>query len=108
MNSRFLAVSMSTLLVTLTLASPAPAATFKNLDAVEHKLTFVEGKERQEYILQGKQELTGVCVKVCNLYIGDDPDAYEITASEKFEIEEGQLYTVESPEVGSGPDAPQQ
>lgn len=108
MTSRAVTVSVSTLAISLLLATAAPAATFKNLDPVDHKITVVDGEQRQEYVLEAKRELTDVCSNVCNIYIGDDPDPYEIGAAESFEIEGGQLYTLEAPETGSSPATPSQ
>ncbi len=86
--------------------NPVQSASIKNLDATEHKVVVVEGQTRQEHMVPGQQELTSVCTRVCSVYVGADPEPYEVRAADKMEIEEGQLfYLEEAPQ--SEPSQPQ-
>jgi len=74
----------------------ATAATIKNLDRTAHKVTIVQGDARQEYVLNSQQEVATICVSSCTLYMGDDPDPYDIVGADQLEIEQGQIYYKEN------------
>ena len=83
------ALSLTTALFT----SPAFAATVKNLDETEHKVTVVEGSSPQELSVKPGASLTGICLKGCLIKIdGKADDPYELEGTEVTTIEKGQLW----------------
>lgn len=79
------------------IAQPTQAATLKNLDKAAHKIVVVEGDSRQEIMIQSLQELDGFCSTSCSLYVGNDPEPYEVAASDKMEINNGEVFYQEVP-----------
>ena len=84
------------------MAPVAHAATSKNLDKTAYKIVLVEGDARQETTIESQQELTGICQGTCRLYIGSDPEPYDIASRDILEIELGGLYHSEDPTKSQG------
>ncbi len=91
-RSIYLLVVIGAAIAAISLKTIAQAATIRNLDPFEYKVVIVEGSARQERTIAGQQEVTGLCQTTCNLYIADDPEAYDITAQDKMEIANGELF----------------
>ena len=70
---------------------PAHSTTIRNLDKSEHRIVVVEGESSYEHKIASEKELAGICRSICNIYVGEDPDPYEILAEDKVEIEDGLL-----------------
>ena len=70
----------------------AQAATFVNRDSSAHRLVVVEGDARQELTIESAQELSGICQTTCNIYVGKDPDPYEVVVNDIIEIKAGELH----------------
>ena len=77
------------------LRTPAVSATLKNLDKSAHRIVVVEGDLRKEHTIASQQELKGVCVNACSVYVGEDPDPYELAAADKVQIQDGELHYFE-------------
>ena len=86
---------------TVCMASVAEAATLKNLDKKAHKIVVVEGDARQELMIDSQQELAGLCQSSCSLFVGTDPEPYDVAAKDKMEINNGEVYYQE--EQGKAP-----
>lgn len=69
----------------------ANAATIINRDQQSYQIRIVEGDEIRDLTLDPEQQVDGVCNSACSLVLGDDPEPYEIVATESFEIIEGHL-----------------
>ena len=52
----------------------------------------VEGDQRQEFTVQSAQEIPSFCQASCSVYVGEDPDPYELAAADKVQIQDGELY----------------
>ena len=81
--------------VALTIAlglSSVQAATLINRDAATHKIIVVEGDHRQEFIVQSTQEIPSLCQASCSVYVGNDPDPYDVALNDKLEILDGELH----------------
>ena len=85
----------ATACIAVLLSTPAFAATLKNLDKSAHRIVVVEGDLRQEHTIASQQELNRICVRACSVYVGDDPDPYELAAADKVQIQDGELYYLE-------------
>ena len=89
----------ATVLFTATLlaasAITANAATIQNKDKSAYQLRIVEAGQEKKVDLQPSLEATDLCKTDCDLYLGDDPDPYQLVAADKFIIHDGQLYTAE-------------
>ncbi len=89
----------ATLLLTSVLlvgsAISANAGTIQNNDNSTYQLRIVEKGQENKIELQPSLEATDLCKTDCDLFLGDDPDPYVLTATDKFIIQDGQLYTAE-------------
>lgn len=72
-------------------ASAVQAATLVNRDTASHSIVIVEEDNRKELVVEAGQELTDICQGICNLYIGNDPEPYDIASTDNLEIHDGQL-----------------
>ena len=77
------------------------AATLVNKDKSTYKIVVVEGDARKEFSVVSGQELTGLCSSSCSIYVGSDPEPYDLAAQDKTEIYEGELYRQLPPEQQS-------
>ena len=84
----------------LCLAQIASAATLKNLDPSAYKIVIVEGDARTEHTIESQQEISDLCEISCSLYIGSDPEPYDVAARNKMEIDRGEVYLRAEPESG--------
>ena len=81
--------------VALTIAlglTSAQAATLINRDTATYKVVVVEGDHRQEFTVRSAQELPSFCQASCSVYVGDDPDPYDVASNDKLEILGGELH----------------
>ncbi len=85
-------------LASLCFAPLASAATLKNLDTSPHRVVIVEGDARQELTIESQQELSGLCQVSCSLYVGNDPEPYDVAAKDRMEIERGEVFYQAEPE----------
>ena len=72
-------------------AITAKAATIKNLDQTPHQLRIVESGQERQLELQPGAAATDLCKTKCELYIGDDPDSYELVSADALVLEDGQI-----------------
>ena len=71
----------------------ASAASVKNLDETEHKLTVIEGSSPREFTVKPGGSLEGICVNGCLIRLnGEADDPYELEGTEVTTIEKGQLW----------------
>ena len=84
-----------------TLAVTANAATIRNNDKSAYQLRIVEQGQEKRIDLQPSLEAVDLCNSKCELYIGEDPDPYDIVAADAFIIEEGLVYDVNEPIPGA-------
>lgn len=94
-------IGCSVLAVMLT-ASAAQAVELKNLDSVPHMLVVVEGQSRQEVTIAPSQTLADLCKADCSIWVGTDPEPYELKVADKLVIENAQIFYADQP----GQDAP--
>ena len=86
------AIALLAASVLTVLAITAQAATIENLDQTLYQLRIVEnGQERLVALLPGTGAAE-LCKTKCELYIGTDPDPYELVSSDALVIEGGKLY----------------
>jgi hypothetical protein len=78
-------------------ADPSQALELTNRDRVAHKLVVVEGQKRQELTIEPEQTLNGLCTADCSLFVGSDPESYELKVDDKLIIENAQVYYTEVP-----------
>ena len=76
------------------------AAEITNRDQTAHTLIVAEGDNRQEVSIGPEETLSNVCKSTCSVWVGTDPDAYELKAGDVVAIEEGQFYYVTQPAPG--------
>ena len=87
--------------VALTIAlglTSAQAATLINRAAAAHRIIVVEGDQRQEFTVQSAQEIPSFCQASCSVYVGEDPDPYDVASNDKLEILGGELHYQVEPE----------
>ena len=89
--------------VLMVLAITANAATIYNNDKGVLALRVVESGDEQQVELRPGFEVTNICKSKCDLYIGNDPDPYEIGSIDMLVIEGGKLYEVDSSPTPSTP-----
>lgn len=76
------------------------AATIHNNEATAQILRIVENGQEQKLELQPSTSATDLCATKCDLYIGNDPDPYEVSAADSLVIEDGKLYEAGEPSQG--------
>lgn len=96
MRMKTTAIGWCVLAVILTTGS-AQAVELTNRDKIVHNIVVLEGQVRREISIAPDQTLTDLCKADCNIWVGNDPDAYELVATDKLIIENAQLYFVEPP-----------
>lgn len=101
-----LAIALLIASVLTVFAITANAATIENLDQSEYKLRIVENGQELEVALKPGAEAADLCKKKCELYIGADPDPYELISDDALVIEGGQLYQTESATLAPDATAP--
>ena len=79
------------------------AATIENLDQTEYQLRIVENGQERQVALQPGTEVAELCKSKCDLYLGTDPDPYDLMSADSLVIEGGTLY--ESVGSNSAPDS---
>ena len=77
-------------------AITAKAATIENLDKTQYQLRIVESGQERQVDLQPGAAATDLCKTKCELYIGTDPDPYELISADALVLEEGQLFATQS------------
>ena len=92
--------------ITIVSAASALAATIHNNDAAAVSLRVVENSQEQKVELQPSTAAKDLCSTKCDLFIGNDPDPYEISAADVLVIEDGKLYDANEP--AQDPNAPKQ
>jgi hypothetical protein len=81
------------LLAGLVAATGANAVSVTNRDKSDHKLTIVEGEQKQDHVLKPTGVLDGVCLKGCVIRLNDSvDDEYDLEGPEIVSIEDGYLY----------------
>jgi hypothetical protein len=91
---------VASILTTATFA--AHAATIQNEDQTEYQLRIVEdGKESQVALLPGAS-LQDLCKTKCDLYVGNDPDPYDLMAADVIAIKDGAVFD-NRPDASSDP-----
>jgi hypothetical protein len=71
----------------------AYAASIKNRDSNDYKVSVVEGNATNVHILRPSASLEGVCPKGCVIRLTDsEKDEYELKGSEVVSFEDGYLY----------------
>lgn len=79
--------------VVVLMAVPAQAVSVTNKDDKDHKLTIVEGDNKQDLLLKPNGVLDAVCPKGCVLQLGDgEDDKYVLEGTETVTIEDDKLY----------------
>ncbi len=80
-------------IVALLWPPPAQAASVKNRDDKDYKVTIIEGEAKQNHVLRPSLVLEGVCKKGCVIRLNDSEDnEYKLDGSEFVSIEDGNLY----------------
>jgi hypothetical protein len=90
MSKLVVAVSLSVALIWSPLAY---AASIKNRDGKDYKVSVIEGNATNDHVLRPSASLEGVCDKGCVIRLNDsEKDEYELKGSEVVSIEDGYLY----------------
>ncbi len=76
------------------------AVTIHNNESSAQVLRIVENGQEQQIQLQPSTSATDLCATKCDLYIGNDPDPYEVSAADSLVIENGELYDAGEPSQG--------
>lgn len=86
-------------------ASAAPAASVKNRDDRDHKVTVIEGEAPKDHVLKPNEILEGICEKGCFVRLDDaSGEPYRLESVDVTSIEDGQLFSDE-PEQPAEPSA---
>lgn len=98
-----------TILAALAFAATAgvcQAATIQNQDESEYQLRIVEDGQERQVALQPNTEAADLCANKCDLYVGTDPDPFELFSTDKLVIKGGQLMFEGEAAEGQGSGAP--
>lgn len=80
-------------------ASATSAVSIANRDSVDHKVTVIEGEQRQTRILKPAENVEDMCPKGCIVRLNDNNDSeYVLEPSDKVSIESGKIY-LDTPEA---------
>jgi hypothetical protein len=77
-------------------AITAKAATIENLDQTQHQLRIVESGQERQVELQPGAAVTDLCKTKCELYLGTDPEPYDLVSADTLVLEGGQLFETKS------------
>lgn len=97
------AITLLAASVLTVLAITAKAATIENLDQTLYQLRIVENGQERQVALLPSTEANELCKSKCELYIGTDPDPYELLSADVLVIEGGQLFETSSDISNSKP-----
>jgi hypothetical protein len=82
------------------------AAKIENLDQAQYQLRIVESGQEHEVALQPAAEAADLCKTKCELYIGADPDPYELVSADALVLGGGRLYENDSKDANPDTSTP--
>jgi hypothetical protein len=82
------------------------AAKIENLDQAQYQLRIVESGQEHEVALQPGAEAADLCKTKCELYIGADPDPYELVSADALVLGGGRLYENDSKDANPDTSTP--